>query len=391
MTERPPDDMRSGWSRRDQALVAALLVVLVGLFALRAETRRPDPSRVPRGLDVLVLHVGGLRADAVSVADLASDLGMEPSELLVFELAFAPSGDARRSLLSALRGDLVLNLDAAPGPGSLAFADGWHSILVTEGDTPAGAREGFDVVVDAASRSATPDALTSALREAGDGPVLAVVHLGGSAAPLHTDTTSSGTLQGRYAALVVELRGTIARLAQAASVRDRPLLVVAAGANGMELGEHPETPDRPWDSHLRVPFVLGLKGAAGLPTGPRRALVSTADLAPTVLDLLDARTTVIGTSLEPFIHGWEQPPVHPRLVFADRHFAGVRTEAWKLIVPVAAPWRPQAVSASLYALEEDPGETWDLAKDRRLGPVGEELLAALVTGLRAPETVGSAP
>jgi hypothetical protein len=261
---------------------------------------------------------------------------------------------------------------------------------VAEGETPTGARDGFDLVVEAASRAAAPDALVSALQTVGDGPVLTVVHLGSSAAPLHVDTTAPDELRARYAVLVADLRGTMARLAQAAATRDRPLLVVAAGANGMELGGHPHEPDRPWESHLRVPFVMGLRGATGLPTGVRRALVSTADLGPTVLDLLDARTIQIGTSLEPFIHGWEQPPVHQRLIFADRHFAGVRTEAWKLTVPVATPWRPLAESASLYALAEDPREVFDLARERRLGPVGEELLAVLTEALAAPETVGAA-
>lgn len=388
MTQRPPSDLRSGWPRRDQALVAALLVVLVGLFVLRAETRRPDPSRVPRGLDVLVLHVGGLRADAVSAADLASDLGLEPQELLVFDKAFAPSGDARRSLLSALRGELVLNLDAPPGPGSLATAPGWHSILVTEGETPPSAQVGFDAVVEAPNREATPGLLATAFAGAGDDPALAVVHLGSSSAPLHVDTTSSTELEARYAALVRDLRGTLARLA--AATRRRPLLLVLAGANGMELGGHPDAPNEPWDSHLRVPFLMGLRGGTGLPTGTHHALVSTADLGPTVLDLIDARATEIGVSLKPLMHGWEQPPVHARLVFAGRHYAGVRTDDWKLTVPVAAPWRPLAESASLYALGEDPEEVWDLAKDRRLGPVGEELLAALTERLSAPETVGAA-
>ncbi len=386
---KPPEDMRSGWLRRDQVLVAVLLLVLVGLFVVRAQTRRPDPSRMPRGIDVLVLHVGGLRADAVSAADLGSDLGLEPDELLIFEKAFAPSGDTRRSLLSTLRGELVLNLDAPPGPSSLAHADGWHSILVTEGEAPASAADGFDTVVEAASREDAPGALSRALADAGDGPTLAVVHLGSSAAPLHVDTTSSAELQARYAALVADLRGTLARLASA--TRRRPLLIALAGANGMELGGHPDAPDQPWDSHLRVPFLMGLRGGTGLPTGVRRALVSTADLGPTVLDLIDARDTSVGVSLEPLMHGWEQPPVHDRLVFADRHYAGVRTEAWKLTVPVAAPWRPLAESVSLYALGEDPEEVWDLAADRKLGPIGEELLASLTDRLSAPETVGAAP
>ncbi len=380
MTQGPPTAPPDGWSGRDKAAAAALLLVLLGLFFVRAETRRPDPSRVPLGLDVLVIHVGGLRADAVGAADLASDLGLPPEDLLVFERAFAPSGDARRSLLSALRGELVLNLDAAPGPGSLADVAP-NSVLIAEGELPAKAGDSFDVVVPVADRAAAPDALAAALRDRPDRPVLAFVHLGSSARPLHADTTESGRLRDRYFRLVGDLRGTVARVAQAASSRDRPQLVVLAGASGMELGGHPEAPDRPWDSHLRVPFVMGLRGGAGLPTGARRAIVSTADLAPTVLDLLDLKGGR-GTSLEPFVHGWERGPVHTSLVFADRHFAGVRTEEWKLTVPVDAPWRPRTAEATLHSLAEDPEEAHDLASaGRGLGPVGEELLAVLQAGL----------
>ena len=76
--------------------------------------------------------------------------------------------------------------------------------------------------------------------------------------------------------------------------------------------------------------------------------------------------------------------------FADRHYAAVRTQDWKLIVPVRLPWQPMAESAALYSLAEDPSESYDLAAERKLGPVGEQLLSDLSARLARPEAVGAA-
>ena len=89
--------------------------------------------------------------------------------------------------------------------------------------------------------------------------------------------------------------------------------------------------------------------------------------------------------LGPLVHGWARPPVHERLFVADRHYAAVRTRAWKLSVPVEAPWRPLPGASELYSLSEDPGEQADLVASRPLGPVGVELLESLSEKLRQPE------
>jgi hypothetical protein len=392
--ELPP----SGWTLREKALLLALVAALAGLFVLRVQTRRPDPSRVPARLDVLVIHAAGLRADAAPAADLAADLGFTADAVLSFEEAFAPSGDVRRSLLSLLEGDVVLNLDAMAGPGSLgvAFADaGWTTALVAQGALPDGANVGFASRRSTPTLATVPDELTAALDAADRSkPVFALVHLAGPAEPLHATTTDSSQLAARYAALVSELRGTLSRLAVAAATRKRPGLVALVGASGMELGGHPEEPGAPWDSQLRVPMLIGLRGGDGLPTGSHQALVQTTDLAPTLLDLLDLRdrptrdgdgTVRLGVSLEPLAHGWSRPPVHERLFFADRHHAAVRTRSWKLIAPVRHPWKPVTERAQLYSLDEDPQERFDLAAQRPLGPVGADLLQRLTAQLARPE------
>ncbi len=393
LSELPP----SGWTVKQRALLVALILALAGLFVLRAQTRRPDPARVPARPDVLLIHVGGLRADAAPAEAFATDLTLTTDELLVFPQAFAPSGDARRSLLSLLAGDLVLNLEAAPGPGSLArvLSDaGWHTMLVAEGELPDGARAGFDQVGQSTVEGNALPRLRQLLGASPSGPpLLAVVHLGASDRALHAQTTESAALRAEYDLMVSSLRTAVADVVRT-TWRRRPGLVVLAGASGMELGGHPEAPDRPWDSHLRVPLLIGLRGGEGLPVGEHRAMVQTTDVAPTLLDLLDLRDRATrdgdgrdrtGVSLEPLVHGWSRAPVHDRLFFADRHHVAVRDSSWKLIAPVRAPWHVEADRAQLFALAEDPREEHDLAAGRPLGPVGAGLLQALRGHLARPE------
>jgi arylsulfatase A-like enzyme len=146
-----------------------------------------------------------------------------------------------------------------------------------------------------------------------------------------------------------------------------------------------------------VPLLIGLRNGEGMPTGEHRAMVQTTDLAPTLLDLLDLRDRATrdadgldrtGVSLEPLVHGWARAPVHEHVFFADRHHAAVRSDSWKLITPVQAPWHVVAERSQLFSLAEDPREEFDLAADRPLGPVGIELLQALRGQLARPETSG---
>jgi arylsulfatase A-like enzyme len=143
-----------------------------------------------------------------------------------------------------------------------------------------------------------------------------------------------------------------------------------------------------------------MQNGTGLPFGRHTALVQTTDLTPTLLDLMDLREPspevdevrpATGVSLEALVHGWTRPPVHDRLYFADIGHAAVRTRDWKLISPVSAPWQLRDESAMLFALSEDPSEHFNLVGDRKLGPVGDELLGSLRAQLARPETLGSAP
>ncbi len=387
----PPSLQDDGWTRRERAVLIGLILLLVALFVFRGTTRRPDSSRIPAHPDILVLHAAELRVDAASSAALATDLGLDPERTLYWTQAFAQSNDPLRSALSALRGSLVLNLEASPGPRSLAprlTAAGWSTQLVGPQALLAAASEGFTSTRPVASRTEVPDALDLA----SSGPRFAFVQLAAAGPPLHADTTDAPALRAGHAARTEELRGILARTAQAFS-RSRPQLIVLLGASGAELGEHPESPDLLHDSQLRVPFVMGLRGGDGLPWGRHDTLVQSADLGPTLLDFVDLRPRAErdadgverdGVSLEPLVHGWVAAPVHEQIVSVGPGVASVRSRDWKLIVPVDAPWRLRSAGARLHALAEDPGERTNLAVGRELGPIGQSLLEQLQTRLNRP-------
>ena len=387
-----------GWSRAERGALIVLLLLLVGLFVFRAQSRRLDDSRIPLNADFVLIHVAGLRADALTPAELAADLGLPSEELLVWSNAYAPSGDARRSLLSLLRGDLVLNLEAQPGPGSLAArfsAAGWQTVFVGEGELPQAASHEFQRSYKADNPKLVPETLVEALsRSDVERPLLLMIHLGSTGRPLHTTTTDSEELTRSYRQRITDLRGDLARIAQALKGRTRPRIVTLAGGSGLELGGHPDAPDRPWQDHLRVPLLMSLQGASGLPRGELTTMVQSTDLTPTLFDLVDLRPTHelkvnrgpgAGRSLEALMHGWELPPVHEQLLFADVGHAAICDERWKLIAPVDAPWALREDAVMLFALEEDPTEQHDLAVNSPLGPVGTELLGQLRRRLARPE------
>jgi hypothetical protein len=360
-------------------LVAALGATMV----VRVATRRPDDARTPRQADVLVLHLAGLRADAAVPEEFTADLGCDPAAAAVFVHAFAQSTDPARSARSALLGDLARDLEGPLGDDSLVArlrGAGFETRLVTD-DARLAAQLGssFESTerVDAAAAAA---ALSAAWPRGDAAPAFVFVHLAFGAEPLHSDTTEAYVLKERHRLRVRRLREAIAALARAARPT-RPQYVVLLGGNGLPLGEHPARGDgeAPFDAQLRVPFILALRGGDGLPGLRDGELVQSADLAPTLLDLLDivgpspAGTPGAGVSLEARIQGWQSTPPHDAIfLLAPQHLA-VRTADWKLIAPLRPPLRPERAGARLYSLREDPAETFDLLASRTPGPVADAL------------------
>ncbi len=382
----------AGWTGRERLIITVLLVALVGAALVRADTRRPDSSRNPTDLDVLIIHAGGLGASAAALGELANDLDFDPIDMQLWSNAFAQSTDPTRSARCLLDGDLVRDMGEELSPESLPIrlqSRGWRTILVDDGGSLARDIGGsFDVATPVLQASEAAPALAAwwSDRGADDPPRFAFVQLGFGHEPLHSDTTEDHVLQERYKLRVKRIRETVRAVAAAARADERGQLVLLMGASGIETGEHPGAPNLPWDAQLRVPLLMGLRWADGLPPGDLQPQVQSADVAPTILDLLDLRTANerhadgterVGRSLEPHLHGWRQGAVHEALVFFGVDHVAVRSPEWKLIVPIERPLRPLQEGAQLYALTEDPGEQRDLLSDNSFGPVADGLFAML--------------
>ena len=367
-------------SGRDRLALLGVLVLLLLWMGLRLATRRPDSSRVPRRPDVLVLHPVGLRADAVPPEALAADLGLPEGDAFVWAAALAQSTDAPRSAVAALSGQLARDVRWPPGPTlpSRLGDAGYERILFDDaGLLAAAAASAFDVVVPAQEGL---DGFVSRWVAPGSAPRFAFVHWGGDQAALQSLSTAAGALRSAYAERVPRLREQIRRLARR---RGRPLLVVLLGASGASLGEHPRGGDRLYDPLLAVPFIIGLRGRGDLPAGWEGQGVTSADLAPTLVDLLDLPPLDVepGRSLEDTLQGWSAEPVHSHLILRSARWAAVRDDRWKLMCPVDRR-RLQRSTCELYSLEEDPGEREDLLRHRSYGPAAEALFGLLAEAER---------
>ena len=382
-----------------------LLAFLVGLIGLRISTRRSDTARIPASADVVVLHAAGLRADSFSAVELAGDLGLPFEQLLYWPNAFSQSTDPLRSSLSLLSGDLALDMDRKPGPSTLVprlHAAGYLTSLVSDSEA---LHERVGELFDFASRVAGPEQLVDEsarlwTETTAKGPSFLLVDVNFAGTPLHAETTAAAQLKEGHSKRLSLLRGILAQISQATSRSSRPQLIALLGSSGLELGEHPNDTESPFDPHLRVPFILGLRSASGLPVGVQPGLVQSADLAPTLLDLLDRRSRAEkksddflrrGRSLEPSTHGWTEGPVHEVLYLASAQHVVARTSDWKLISEVEEPWTINRKSSRLYSLSEDPGESRDLLSEGSMGPVAEELFDELQTWLLRPVTLAVSP
>jgi arylsulfatase A-like enzyme len=165
---------------------------------------------------------------------------------------------------------------------------------------------------------------------------------------------------GEIAAVDQEV-GTVLDALAASGLGGRTLVVLTSD-HGESLGEHDYYFDHGEDlfePSMAIPLVVAMPGAPG---GVRsRALASTLDLVPTVLDALKVSypPDLAGTSLLRALKG--EAAGAPRLFGAnERNLSATWDERYRL---VAEPVEPGA-SLKLFDRASDPGETRDVSRAR---------------------------
>jgi arylsulfatase A-like enzyme len=184
-------------------------------------------------------------------------------------------------------------------------------------------------------------------------------------------------------------------LAQLSSApRSEDTVVLFTSDHGEGLGEHAASPtnrkgwEHGWSLHhhqLRVPLLIRLPG--GEYGGRRvRGVVSGLDVAPTLLDLAGVRPwpDVVGHSLRPLIEGRGTPPPETRFASGVKGRPGwiaVRDGRYKLLIAT------DSNTVALYDLDQDPGETRDLAESMpdRTSEMRSLARERLLSLLAAPE------
>jgi arylsulfatase A-like enzyme len=175
-------------------------------------------------------------------------------------------------------------------------------------------------------------------------------------------------------------------------------VVILLGDNGYMMGERglggPGSRSNgkqvPYESSLRVPFVLWGPGHPKLPRALASDLpVSSLDLPPTLLSLagLSAPASWPGRDLVAALAGklevreafaeWSDDESER---FRDTAFRAVRTPTHKLIV-----WKDPARGAELYDLSADPAEAHNLIADPAAGEVLRDLRSRLSVWMQRNE------
>ncbi len=175
-----------------------------------------------------------------------------------------------------------------------------------------------------------------------------------------------------YYAAITHLDAQVGRVLEALerSGRDEDTIVVFSGDNGLAVGQHGLMGKQNLYEHsVHVPLIMS---GPGIPAGARReALCYLNDLGPTLCDLAGILPPpdIWGTSLLPVLKD-PQKTSREALIFAYKNFLrGLCYKHWKLILTNVRGRR----FVQLFDLERDPWETRNLADDRKLDGVLEEL------------------
>jgi arylsulfatase A-like enzyme len=127
-----------------------------------------------------------------------------------------------------------------------------------------------------------------------------------------------------------------------------------------------------FERSARVPLIIAAPGAKARGVAAR-GLAELLDLYPTLAELagLPPKTPVDGVSLVPMLHD-AAATVKDAAFTQARNGYSVRTDRWRYI-----EWAAGEQGAQLYDMDQDPGETTNLAQDGRHGATVSNLKARL--------------
>jgi arylsulfatase A-like enzyme len=368
-------------------------------FSARLATWQASPAvtgtlQRTRDMNVLVIAIDALRADALAPKRMATDaphIEALLSESAHFERAFATGAGTDLSVSSTMTGriDPFVTVDTTLAEAMRASGRATGAVYPTEVLRYAGEvllARGMDQVAryvnDRGQRdvgSYTTSAQTTertlatldALRQRGR-PFFLWAHyfdvhehdqveVGDTALAHHARSYDLTQAAGKYRALVALTDHEIGRLVEALRERgawDRTIVVLFSD-HGESLGEDPRLPQNHgrfvYNALTHVPLAIRIPGVA-----PRRVdtPVSVIDLMPTLLALgsMEAPAGLDGASLLPLFLG--DAPGRPA-----RPIALNESEQWGVIVwPYKLLVRPADNLVELYDLAADFDETRDLAE-----------------------------
>ncbi len=245
---------------------------------------------------------------------------------------------------------------------------------------PANERPAADVVNDAIAWLRTKDQEPRT-----KDPFFLWVHVFEPHAP-YGDPSSSRSVIDRYDEEIATADREIGRLIAALGPAAATTLIVAAGDHGEAFGEHGEYAHSifVYDTTLHVPLLMS---GPGIPPGTRvAAAVSLVDVAPTIMRALGAAMAdVDGIDLSP---AFSRAPLPVRELYAES-FAPLVEFGWSPLRALRAGGRKliAAPSRELFDIEQDPGETKNLAS---ADPNAARTLEARMTRYSGPDLPSAA-
>lgn len=245
-----------------------------------------------------------------------------------------------------------------------------------------------------------------------------------------SDKFASRSPRGLFGDVIAEIDWSVGQILEAlrrTGVDDRTLVIFTSD-NGpwLSYGHHAgssglfrEGKGTTWEGGVRVPCIARWPGK--IPAGTEsKELTATIDILPTIAELAGAdlpARPIDGVSIWRQLSGAQPTPHEAYYFYWNQELQAVRSGPWKLHFPHTyrslvtpgkdgqpGPYRELKTEQALYHLEDDPGETRDVAAahpdvverltalaERARDDLGDSLTKRKGKNVRAPGLVAAAP